>query len=290
MRNTLMALGLIATATLASAQAQHKTIPLWPKGAPGSQGSEAVDVPAVIEYPAPPSANTGTAIVVIPGGGYTHLAMDHEGVQIAEWLNQRGISAFILRYRLGPKYHHPVQIGDGQRAVRWTRAHAKEFGYKADQIGVWGFSAGGHLASTLGTHFDSAKTEAADEIDKQSSRPDFMILAYPVITMEDDYVHAGSRKSLLGENPTPEQIELLSNEKHVTKETPPTFLFHTTADPVVPVQNSVNFYLALVKAGVPAEMHIYERGRHGVGLAGDDPVLRTWPGRLDDWLKVHKWR
>jgi acetyl esterase/lipase len=212
--------------------------------------------------------------------------MDHEGKQIAQWLNNLGISAFVLKYRLGPEYHYPVELWDVQRAIRYVRAHAQEFGISQDRIGVWGFSAGGHLASTAGTHFDKGDPNGSDPIDKQSSRPDFMILAYPVITFLEPYAHLGSLHALLGVKPDPQLVRLLSNELQVTPQTPPTFLFHTSDDTVVPVENSLELYSALRQAGVPAEMHIYLHGRHGVGLAQDDPVLRTWPDRLADWLKL----
>jgi acetyl esterase/lipase len=217
------------------------------------------------------------------------LAMDHEGRQIAEWLNARGVAAFILRYRLGPRYHHPIELGDAQRALRLVRFHGADYGVAADRIGIWGFSAGGHLASTAGTHFDKGNPDAADPVDHQSSRPDFMILAYPVISFTTEYTHRGSLRNLLGDNPDPKLAASLSNETQVTPETPPAFLFHTSTDPGVPPENSVLFYLALRKAGVPAEMHVYERGKHGVGLAPSDPVLSTWPKRLEDWMKLHGW-
>ena len=258
---------------------------LWPGGAPGALGSDDADKPSITIYLPPQDKANGAAVVVSPGGGYGHLAMDHEGKQVAEWLNARGIAAFVLKYRLGPRYHHPIELGDAQRALRIVRAQAAEFRVAPDHIGVWGFSAGGHLASTLGTHFDAGNASAPDPIDRVSCRPDFMILAYPVISMESAYTHKGSRLNLLGDNPDPKLVELLSNEKQVTPQTPPTFLFHTDSDQTVPAENSVLLYLALRKAGVPAEMHIYERGRHGVGLAPKDPVLSTWPDRLADWLK-----
>ena len=166
------------------------------------------------------------------------------------------------------------------------RLHAKDFGLVGDRIGIWGFSAGGHLASTVGTHFDAGNASATDPIDRMSSRPDFMILAYPVISMSAEYTHKGSRTNLLGEKPDPKLVESLSNERQVTPQTPPTFLFHTDEDTGVPAENSVAFYLALRKAGVPAEIHIYQRGKHGVGLAGADPILATWSGRLADWMKL----
>ena len=217
------------------------------------------------------------------------LAVDHEGRQIAEWLNARGVAAFVLRYRLGPRYHHPIELGDAQRALRFVRFHAADYGVANDKIGIWGFSAGGHLASTAGTHFDAGNANAADPIDRLSSRPDFMILAYPVISFTTPYTHRGSLRNLLGDNPDPKLVASLSNETQVTSQTPPAFLFHTSTDTGVPPENSVLFYLALRKAGVPAEMHIYERGEHGVGLAPSDPVLSTWPRRLEDWMKLHGW-
>ena len=269
-------------------QAAPKVELLWPNGAPGALGSEESDRPSVTVY-LPESNGANSGVVVCPGGGYGMLALDHEGKQIAEWLNARGVAAFILRYRLGPRYHHPIELGDAQRAIRLVRFHAGDYGVAADRIGIWGFSAGGHLASTAGTHFDKGNADAAAAIDRVSSRPDFMILAYPVISLNTPYTHRGSLRNLLGDNPDPKLAASLSNETQVTAETPPTFVFHTSTDPVVPVENSVLFYLALRKAGVPAEMHIYERGQHGVGLAQSDPMLSTWPSRLADWMKLHGW-
>lgn len=262
----------------------HRVL-LWPDGAPGAQGTAEEDTPSLTIYPLGGPQKTKTGVVVFPGGGYVHLAMDHEGSQIAAWLNSYGISAFVLRYRLGPKYHHPIEMGDGQRAIRYVRSHAAEFGIDPGRIGVWGFSAGGHLAATVGTHFDAGKPDAADPIDRVSSRPDFLILAYPVITFKEPYLHRGSRDALLGKNPDPQLIQSLSNETQVTSDTPPTFLFHTGDDPVVPVQNSLEFYSALRAAKVPAEMHIFEHGPHGVGLARNYPALSVWPDLLAKWLK-----
>jgi acetyl esterase/lipase len=284
-------IALCATALLLASQLVHtqetlQTVLLWPDGAPGALGNEDADKPSLTIYPVAGPQRVPTAVVVCPGGSYNHLASDHEGKQIAEWLNHLGISAFVLKYRLGPKYHHPIELGDAQRALRYVRLHAKEYGYEPNRVGIWGFSAGGHLASSTGTHFDDGKPKAGDPIERQSSRPDFMILAYPVITFTEPYLHQGSRDSLLGKDPDPALIELLSNEKHVTKDTPPTFLFHTTEDTLVPVENSVYFYLALRRAGVPAELHVYQKGGHGMGLAQNDPVLKSWPDRLADWLKV----
>ena len=259
---------------------------LWPGGAPGALGSEDRDKPSITIRLADSAKANGTAVIVCPGGGYGNLAMDHEGAQVAAWLNNLGISAFILKYRLGPIYHHPAPLQDAQRAIRTVRSRAKEFGIDPNRIGIWGFSAGGHLASTTGTHFDDGQSNASDPIDRLSSRPDFMILAYPVISLTTEYVHKGSRKNLLGDPYDPALAEQLSNEKQVTSRTPPTFLFHTDDDAGVPVENSVLFFLALKKAKVPAEMHIYQKGKHGVGLAQSDPVLSTWPDRLRDWLQI----
>ena len=259
---------------------------LWPGGAPGAQDDGDAGKPSLTIYLPPPETATGAGVVICPGGGYGHLSMDKEGQQIAEWLNARGVAGFVLQYRLGPRYHHPIELGDAQRALRLVRAHASEFRVSGERIGVWGFSAGGHLASTLATHFDAGEAAAPDPIDRSSCRPDFLILAYPVVTLLDPYTHKGSRTNLLGENPDPALVASLSNETQVTARTPPTFLFHTDADRTVPAENSVQFYLALRKAGVPAEMHIYQPGGHGVGLAQKDPVLSTWPERLAVWLKA----
>lgn len=290
-RTIVFTAGLLLCGVAAWAQSdEHKTILLWPNGAPGAKGDADIDKPSLALYPVSGPGKVETGVVVCPGGGYVNLAMDHEGVQIAEWLNRLGISAFVLKYRLGPKYHYPVELWDAQRAIRYVRSRAQDFGIQPDRIGIWGFSAGGHLASTAGTHFDSGDHDTGDPIDAVSSRPDFMILAYPVITMLDPYVHHGSLHALLGEKPDPELVRSLSNETQVTSRTPPTFLFATADDNVVPVENSVQFDEALNRAGVPAEMHIYLKGPHGVGLAQRDPVLRTWPDRLADWLKVQGWR
>ena len=283
--------GLVPILLLALLPAYGQTqppepMPLWPNGAPGALGNEDVDKPTLTAYPAKGAGVVPTAVIVCPGGGYQHLAMVKEGSDIAIWLNHLGISAFVLKYRLGPKYHHPAELNDAQRAIRYVRAHAADYNIKPDRIGIWGFSAGGHLASSAGTHFDEGNRSTSDVLDRQSSRPDFMILAYPVITFHDPLAHVGSRVNLLGKTPDPALVDLFSNEMQVTAKTPPTFLFHTTEDKTVPVENSIMFYSALRKAGVPAEMHIYLKGAHGVGLAPFDPVLRTWPERLADWMKV----
>jgi acetyl esterase/lipase len=280
---TRMAIGLIAVYGLI-AQTPPKGEPLWPGAAPGALGTQDEDIPTLAPYVVPADRGVGTAVVVCPGGGYQHLAMDHEGDQVARWLNSIGVTAFVLKYRLGPRYHHPVELGDAQRAIRTVRSRAEEYRVSANRIGIMGFSAGGHLASTAGTHFDAANAGASDPIDRVSSRPDFLVLGYPVISFTN-FVHQGSKLNLLGPQPDPKLVESMSNELQVTPQTPPTFLFHTTEDRTVPVENSVLFYMALRKAGVPAEMHIYERGPHGVGLAATDEALSSWPARLADWLR-----
>ena len=204
--------GILLTAAAALAQTPETRL-LWPGGAPGALGSDDADKPSITVYLVPQDKASGAAVVVCPGGGYGHLAMDHEGKQIAEWLNARGIAAFVLKYRLGPRYHHPIELGDAQRALRTVRAQAAEFRVAPDRIGIWGFSAGGHLASTLGTHFDAGDPNASDPTDRVSCRPDFMILAYPVVSLDGEYVHKGSRRNLLGDGPDPKLVELLSNEK-----------------------------------------------------------------------------
>jgi acetyl esterase/lipase len=280
----VLAFGLFMT-TIACAQPSPEL--LWPEGAPLAQGQEDRDRPTLTTYLPEPGKRNGASVVVCPGGGYQNLAMDHEGKQIAEFLNRNGIAAFVLKYRLGPRYRHPAPLLDAQRAIRMVRTRATSLGLAPGRIGIWGFSAGGHLASTAGTHFDAGKEGATDPIDRASSRPDFLVLAYPVMTFTDEaYVHKGSRRNLLGEAPDPELAKSLSNETRVTAQTPPTFLFHTDADTGVPPENSVLFYLALRKHGIPAEMHIYEKGKHGVGLAPQDPILSSWGPRLLDWFRT----
>jgi acetyl esterase/lipase len=266
--------------------AEPEPIFLWPDGAPGALGNEDTDKPCVWLHRAPKEKAGGGAVVVCPGGGYRGLAISYEGHEVADWFNDLGVSAVVLRYRLGPRYHHPTQISDAQRALRLVRARANEWGIDPGRVGIMGFSAGGHLASTAATHFDDGKAGATDAIDRNGCRPDFAILAYAVITLEGESAHGGSRENLLGSNPPADLVASLSNQTQVTPRTPPTFLFHTGADTAVPPENSLMFYQALRRAKVPAEMHIYETGRHGVGLARNDPVLSTWPECLATWLEA----
>ena len=279
---------LTVTATDAMAVTLYKVEPLWSDGAPGAKGSEDGDKPNLTIYRPPREKATGAAVVICPGGGYGHLAMDHEGHQIAQWLNSFGVAGFILQYRhsrSGAGYGHPAPLQDAQRAVKTVRARAKEWDVDPARIGILGFSAGGHLASSAGTHFQNRYSDAKDSIDKVSCRPDFMILIYPVISFTEWCTHKGSRKNLLGTDPERELVENMSNERQVTVQTPPTFLVHGNDDKGVPPENSIFFYLALRKAKVPAEMHIYENGRHGFGLGKNFGPVSTWPTRCQDWMK-----
>lgn len=267
----------------AGSVAGQTAMPLWPDAAPNAVGKKPQDISTITPFLAAKETATGAAVLVLPGGGYTHLSEVKEGSDVAKWLNSLGISAFVLKYRLGPRYSQPNPLLDAARAMRTMRSKAKEWNIDANRIAILGFSAGGHLASTLGTHFDAGKADSKDEIERVSSRPDAMILLYPVITM-GEFTHAGSKKYLLGENPTPELIKLYSNELQVTKDTPPTFIFHTMTDATVPVENAMLFASALRKNGVPFEFHLYEQGPHGVGLAPANPYLASWAARCADWL------
>lgn len=265
--------------------AEPQTVSLWENGAPGALGTHDDDKPSLTIFLAVNPTVSRTAVIIFPGGGYGMLASNHEGRQVANWFNAMGVTAFVVKYRLGPRYHHPVELEDAQRAIRLVRSRAAEFEISPDRIGIMGFSAGGHLASTAGIHFDGGNASAADPIDRVNCRPDFMILAYPVISFTEPYTHQGSADNLLGEHADPKLRAELSSELHVTPQTPPTFLLSTDADTAVPPENSVAFYLALRKAGVPAEMHVFEKGPHGVGLNLDDPVLGAWPTLLANWLR-----
>ncbi len=277
---------LMFCALMSNSKAQTAPIVLWENGAPNAVGKEPLDIPTMTPFLASKETATGAAIVVCPGGGYQNLSEIKEGSEVAKWLNSLGISAFVLKYRLGMRYNQPNQLLDAARALRTVRARAKEWNLDTKRIGILGFSAGGHLASTLGTHFDAGKADSKDEIERISSRPDLMVLIYPVITM-GEFTHKGSKKNLLGENPSEDLIKLYSNELQVTGETPPTFLVHTMTDATVPVENSLLFLSALRKVGVPFEFHLYEQGPHGFGLAPANPILASWAERCADWLGVH---
>ena len=281
---------IAACLTTAVQAAPLDPIPLWPNGAPGALGTEEKDIPTLTAFLPAPEKATGAAIVICPGGGYGGLAA-HEGQGYAEWLANHGIAGIVLKYRLGSKgYRHPAMLNDAARAIRLTRSKATEWKIDPKRVGVMGSSAGGHLASTILTHFDAGKPDDADPVEQLSSRPDIGILCYPVITMVPN-THGGSKKNLLGDESTPELVELLSNEKQVTKDTPPCFLFHTWEDKAVKVENSLAFAEALRKAGVPFDLHIYQKGSHGMGLAGTGPLradgdLHPWTSDCLYWLKV----
>jgi acetyl esterase/lipase len=274
---------------LAVSQAQPtNAFPLWPDGAPGALGKEDKDIPTLTPFFPDPDKATGAAMVICPGGGYARLAQ-HEGTDYARFLNEHGITGFVLKYRLGPSgYHHPAMMQDGLRAIRVVRARAAEWKLDPKRIGIMGSSAGGHVASTVLTHFDAGKTEAEDPVERQSSRPDLGILCYAVITMGESS-HGGSKTNLLGTHPSPELVRELSNELQVTKDTPPCFVWHTFEDKTVPVENSLHFAEALRKEGVPFDLHIYQKGPHGQGLGSRqwDPAKRLpWTSDLIVWLKV----
>ena len=268
-------------------------IPLWDGPAPLAVGDLPEDKPQLEFFAASPDAKLAdglhTAVIVCPGGGYTHLAYDKEGTRIAEWLNLQGVSAFVLTYRLAPRYTYPAPILDGQRAVRWVRSHAQQYGISPARIGAWGFSAGGHLVGILGTHFDPGLPQAADPVDQVSDRPDFVISSYGGLTLDPTVAKPGAMKSLLGEHASPALVEDMSPDKHVTHNTPPYFLYATQTDQSVPVLSSVVFYQALTRAGVSAELHLFEQGPHGTALAATYPALSLWPTMLTNWMRLHAW-
>ena len=287
LRHLPFTLAILLLSTLSAMAAEGKKVPLWPEGAPGAKGTEPKDIPTLTIYLPAADKNTGCGIVVCPGGGYGHLATGHEGEAIGQFWTDLGIAAFVVEYRhAGRGYNHPAPLQDVQRALRMVRTNAKEYGIDPNRIGVMGFSAGGHLAPSAGTHFDAGNPDAKDPIDRASCRPDFMILCYPVIAFNQPFTHYGSQNNLLGKDADEELVKSMSSELQVTKDTPPTFLFHTTEDTGVPPQNSIVFYLALKEKGVPAEMHIFEKGRHGVGLGQSIPGTAAWPELCHRWLEV----
>ena len=270
-------------------------IPLWPNGAPGALGTNDWDVPTLTPYlPDAPRAGTNgvpvtAGMIICPGGGYTKLA-PHEGNDYALWLNQHGITCFVLKYRLGTNGYGPAAVlADGSRAVRWVRAHAEEYHVDPQRVGLMGSSAGGHVTSTIMTRFDAGDPQAADPVERQSSRPDVGILCYPVITMTEEFAHKGSRKYLLGTNPPPDLAGEFSSELHVTTNTPPCFIWQTSDDKTVPVANSLMFAEALRRAGVPFDLHIYEHGKHGQGLGDKPPFAHPlpWADECLRWLRAH---
>jgi acetyl esterase/lipase len=279
MKTSFIMAAFLGSLTLAQAQ-QTNSFPLWPEGAPGALGKEDKDIPTLTPFLPEPGKATGAAIVICPGGGYGGLA-PHEGRDYARFMNEYGIAGFVLKYRLGPAgYRHPAMLQDAARAVRTVRARAGDWGVDPKRVGIMGSSAGGHLASTLLTHFDAGKPDATEPIERQSSRPDLGILCYAVISF-GEFGHKGSMHNLLGNNPSPELVRLLSNELQVTKDTPPCFIWHTFEDNAVPVENSLQFAEAMRKAGVPFDLHIYQKGQHGIGLGSS-----TWnPEKRHPWTR-----
>ena len=283
-----LALAILCSFAIITSAEVLPEFPLWLGGAPGATGTDPKDIPTLTPYLPDSATATGAAIVICPGGGYGGLAA-HEGDGYARWLNHYGVTAFVLKYRLGSAgYRHPVMLGDAARALRTVRAKADQWKLNPKRIGIIGSSAGGHLASTLLTHFDAGKPDSEDIIERQSSRPDLGILCYAVITMGPN-THQGSRNNLLGKDPSSTLVELLSNEKQVTKDTPPCFVWHTWEDKAVKVENSLDFVNALQKNGVPYDLHIYQKGGHGLGLGSrefDPARWHPWAGDCIYWLKV----
>jgi acetyl esterase/lipase len=283
---TLFASVILFSSLMLSRAERLAPMPLWPAGAPGARGTNGTDIPALTPYLCASNA-TGAALVICPGGGYQYLA-SHEGNDYALWLNQHGVTCFVLKYRLGAHgYRHPAMLNDAARAVRWVRAHADEYKIDTKRVGIMGSSAGGHLAATLLTHFDAGDTNSADAVERQSSRPDLGILCYAVISM-GEFAHQGSRENLLGKNPSPDLVKLLSNELQVTPNTPPCFLWTTFEDNTVPMENTLRFAEALRKNHVPFDLHVYQKGGHGMGL-GDKPPFANphpWAGDCLFWLKA----
>lgn len=277
----MLSLGVFAGAARAG------EIRLWSGDAPLARGQRAEDIPTLTAFLPSPEKRTGASMLILPGGGYSGLS-PHEGSGYAEWFRGQGITAYVLKYRLGSKgYRHPAMLLDAARALRTVRAFAKRDGLDPVRIGVIGSSAGGHLASTLLTHSDAGRPDAEDPIERESSRPDLGILCYPVISF-GQFAHAGSRTLLLGNNPAPELIGDLSSELRVTPDTPPCFLWHTVADDLVPVENSLLMASALRRAGVPFSLHIYETGGHGLGLGSAAKPAPPWAEELRYWLGQRK--
>jgi acetyl esterase/lipase len=285
MKTRLFPAAVVALAISLHGEASNP-IPLWPEGPPDALGKEEKDVPTITPYLAESAKASGAAMVVCPGGGYGGLA-PHEGNDYALWLNEQGVTAFVLKYRLGSNgYRHPAMLNDAARGVRLVRARAREWNIDVKRVGLMGSSAGGHLASTLLTHFDQGNPAAPDPVERQSSRPDLGILCYPVITL-GQFTHQGSKNNLLGKDPSPDLVRLLSNELQVSRQTPPCFVWHTLEDMAVPVENSLLFAEALRKAAVAFELHVYQKGRHGIGLADKPPFANVHPWAKDClfWLK-----
>jgi acetyl esterase/lipase len=277
----------ISHAQAAPGQRPNRILDVYLALPPDALGHSPADRPTIDAY-LPASNPTHTAVLVIPGGGYQNVVADREGAVPARWLTERGVAAFVLHYRVEP-YRYPAPIADAERAMRLLRSQAATLGFAPDHFGAWGFSAGGHIASVLATLFDQGISSSPDAVEHLSDRPDFVILAYPVISMKPEIAHAGSRQRLLGFMPDPALAALLSTEDHVTPMSPPAFLFTTNDDPVVPAQNSMLYAAASRRAGVPVELHMFEHGPHGVDLANDIPALHLWTTLLESWMRENHW-
>ncbi len=268
-----------------------KAIVLWPEGAPLAKGSASADVPKLYYYPAQ-GTGVGSAVVVLPGGGYVHEVMEKEGATEARWLVAHGVAAFVLQYRLSPRYRFPAPMLDGARAVRYVRSHAAEFGVEPEKIGVWGFSAGGHLAGYLATAPEDGNEASADPVERVSGHPDFAVLSYARLSMEATVPRTGNMEALVGANPSPDVLAKISVVRHVTKRSSPSFVYSTTGDQTVNSLNATAYYDALKRAGVPVELHIFELGPHGTGMGQglkNLGELEVWPTLLQHWMQLHRW-
>lgn len=279
--------------------AAGQVIELWPEGVPLRKPSAPaehvedgrvynVNLPTLTRFSPARGTGNGTAAIVCPGGGYQRLAVDKEGSEMQRWLNANGVTVFLLKYRVTP-YEHPAPLLDVLRAVRLIRSRAAEWGVDQRRIGIFGSSAGGHLAASAATLYAAPEGKTGAALDKVSARPDFIVLAYPVISMRPPMAHGGSRKNLLGDHPSEELVNHLSVERQVTRETPPAFIVHTQEDQSVPVENSLLFYQALRAAAVPVEMHLYVHGPHGFGLRPGLGPTSEWPRRCEEWMRSQGW-
>jgi len=268
-----------------------RILPLWPGSAPLSKGTASGDIPKLFYYPAA-APGVRSAVIVLPGGGYTRLMMEKEGASEARWLASHGVAAFVLQYRLAPWYKYPAPMLDGSRAVRYVRSHAADFGVDPNRIGVWGFSAGGHLAGYLATEPAVRDKTSSDPVERVNAHPDFAIFSYARLSMDDSIPRSTNMEALIGENPTPEMLDRVSYARHVTKESSPGFIYSTSADQTVSSLTATAFYDALKRAGVPAELHVFELGQHGTGLGQNLkglPELEVWPVLLQHWMQLHGW-
>ncbi len=298
-KTTLATLIMIASATVVSAQspAPAAVIPIWAEGVPNKPANllpekddepfrpTNISEPTLSVFPAPEAGRSGAAVVICPGGGYRRLAIDKEGYDVAAWLNRIGVSAFVLKYRV-PQFGHPAPLQDVLRSIRLVRREAAKWGVDPTKIGVMGFSAGGHLAASAATLYDDPAGRTGAPLDSVNARPDFHILVYPVITLNGPHAHNGSREYLLGKTPASALVESLSLQNRVTSSTPPAFLVHGGNDTSVPVENSLLYYAGLRKAGIQAELHVYQHGPHGVGMLPGNGPISDWPRRCEEWLRA----